>query len=146
MMESIAVEAIRQIPALVLAILAFYFYRTARKNETVSMEPAGVPAELESQLEAATNAVERLESDYSEIKAAMDDFEALKNAIEESDESIRSQLSNQKMALKEFGRVLSKTSEQTYTEFGSLEERLGRVEDSLTERGLLDDESRSAAA
>lgn len=146
MMESIAVEAIRQIPAFILAIMAFYFYRTARKNQAVSLEPAGLPVELESQLEAAKNAVERLESDYSEIKAAMDDFESLKTAIEESDDSIRSQLSNQKMALKEFGRVLSKTSEQTYTEFGSLEERLGRVEDSLTERGLLDDESRSAAA
>ncbi len=146
MMESIAVEAIRQIPAFMLAIMAFYFYRTARKNESASQEPAMVPDELLSQIAAATNTLERIESDYSGIKAAVDDLESLKSAIEESDESIRSQLSNQKMALKEFGRVLSKTSEQTYTEFGSLEERLGRVEDSLTERGLMDDESRSAAA
>ena len=146
MMESIAVEAIRQIPAFLLAILAFYFYRAAKKNETVSQQPAQIPAELQSKVKEASEAVDRLDSEYASLKESVREFEDLKNAIQESDESIRAQLSNQKMALKEFGRVLSKTSEQTYTEFGSLEERLGRVEDSLRERGMIEDENRSAAA
>ena len=145
-MESIAVEAIRQLPAFLLAILTFYFYRVARKAESASPKPAAIPAELESRVKASSNAVERIESDLSEVQQRIQEMGSLKSQIEETEEAIRSQLANQKMALKEFGRVLSKTSEQTYTEFGSFQERLGRIEDRLKERGLVDEESRSAAA
>ncbi len=145
-MESILVEAVRQLPALVLAGLAFYFYRTAQKATELHHDAPAIPDNLIQTLETVRSRAEKLESDYDDLVARLDQNDSREQASEEEREGIRSQLTNQKMALKEFGRVLSKTSEQTYTEFGSLDERLRQVEDALSERGMLSEENRSAAA
>lgn len=145
-MESIVVEAIRQFPALVLAGSAFYFYRLSKKAASVSKPTPALPEGILDELRSAVEATGSLEQQLSDLSRRIEDVETDKQHLEESEESIRSQLSNQKMALKEFGRVLSKTSEQTYTDFNAFEERLGRIEESLNERGMLNGESRSAAA
>ncbi len=145
-MESIVVEAIRQIPALVLAGSAFYFYWLAKKAASAPQPASALPEGIADELRSAVQSTSKLEQQLSDLSSRIEDIETEKQYLEEAEESIRSQLSNQKMALKEFGRVLSKTSEQTYTDFNSFEERLTRIEESLNERGMLNGESRSAAA
>ena len=92
-------------------------------------------------VERANQFDSRLQSLHEQIDAVGSE----ETDLSDEREAIRSQLSNQKMALKEFGRVLSKTSEQTYTEFSAFEERLRHVESILAERDLQSDESRPAA-
>ncbi len=145
-MESIVVEAIRQIPALILAALALFFYRAAKKAGSVSHDAVAIPEKFKEQISESSAAISRLESEIESLRSTVDAHDELTQQFADTEESIRSQLSNQKMALKEFGRVLSKTSEQTYTEFNSLDDRVGRVEKALTDRGMMDGESRSAAA
>jgi hypothetical protein len=54
-------------------------------------------------------------------------------------------MDNQKTALNEFGRVLSRTSEQTYGELQAIESRIRIIESSLKENGFeLDDISEAA--
>jgi uncharacterized protein (UPF0335 family) len=56
----------------------------------------------------------------------------------------RDQIANQKQALKEFGRVLSKTSEQTYNEIQDLDQRISSLFRTLEANGF--DVKRSDAA
>lgn len=144
-METFVVEAIRQLPALVLAVLAIYFYRSAQRANETSVVASSVPDDLIQTLESLAARADRLDSDLHSIRDEIDASAQHDDGHAEDWEGIRAQLSNQKMALKEFGRVLSKTSEQTYTEFSAFEERLRNVENVLAHRGLLDDESRPAA-
>ena len=145
-MESIVVEAIRQLPALALAVLAFYFYRSAKRASAFESESQALPDGLMERLDSFESLANQLELELQRVNTRIETSEGQLDKMEEENETIRSQLSNQKMALKEFGRVLSKTSEQTYTEFNSYEERFGTIEKSLSERGMLSDDKRSAAA
>lgn len=145
-MESIVVEAIRQLPALVLAVLAIYFYRSAQRATELSHDTPAVPSELLQNVDGLCSRADQLESGLREMLASLEAHESATVEDEQEAEAMRAQLSNQKMALKEFGRVLSKTSEQTYTEFGAIDERLREIEKALAERGMLSDENRSAAA
>jgi hypothetical protein len=77
-----------------------------------------------------------------------DRFESALTDIESGSaegEKIREYMANQKTALKEFGRVLSRTSEQTYGELQAIESRIRTIESSLKENGFeLDDISEAA--
>ena len=145
-METFIVEAIRQLPALVLVVLVIYFYRAAQRSNAESYAAPAVPEDLLQTLDRLAERADEFDADIKALRDASESDESQETGLEEEREAIRSQLSNQKMALKEFGRVLSKTSEQTYTEFSAFEERLRQIEERLSERGLHNDESRSAAA
>jgi uncharacterized protein YoxC len=144
-METFVVEAIRQLPALVLAVLVIYFYRSAQSARESTEEAAAVPDHLMDKLEGLVSRANQFDARLQSLREQIDAHSSGDNDLSEEREAIRSQLSNQKMALKEFGRVLSKTSEQTYTEFTAFEERLREVESILAKRGQVNDESRPAA-
>ena len=144
-METFAVEAIRQLPALVLAVLVIYFYRSSQRATESSEHVAAVPDDLIDRLEGLVERANQFDSRLQSLHEQIDAVGSEDTDLSDEREAIRSQLSNQKMALKEFGRVLSKTSEQTYTEFSAFEERLRHVESILAERDLQSDESRPAA-
>ncbi len=144
-METFVVEAIRQLPALVLAVLVIYFYRSAKRATDSTEHVAAIPDDLVDKLEGLVARANDFDAQLRNMHEQIDAVGSQEGDLSEEREAIRSQLSNQKMALKEFGRVLSKTSEQTYTEFTAFEERLRQVESILAERGLINDESRPAA-
>ena len=67
-METFVVEAIRQLPALVLAVLAIYFYRSAQRASEMSAEVSSIPDDLVSTLEALAARADRFDSDLQSLR------------------------------------------------------------------------------
>jgi len=137
-MESLAPLLILQIP--VVALLLF----TGALLAGLSREKRRLTAAIDD-LEHRTNespaasddrALANLATELNELKQRVDAGLAGGGSPSEDQEKLREYMGNQKTALKEFGRVLSRSSEQTYSELQALDERLKTIERALKDNGF----------
>lgn len=146
-MDSLVLQLVIQLPAIALLVFTAYLLRglsqekkllasTMREFED-RLASAGTSANPEVDLALATE----LEKLSARVEAALADIDS--GSAER--EKTREYMANQKTALKEFGRVLSRTSEQTYGELQAIEARIGVIESSLRDNGFeIDDISEAA--
>lgn len=137
-MESLTPLLILQIP--VVALLLF----TGALLAGMSREKRRLTAAIDD-LENRTNespagsddkAFAKLAAELDELRQRVDAGPAGSGSPSEDPEKFREYMANQKTALKEFGRVLSRSSEQTYSELQALDERLATIERSLKDNGF----------
>lgn len=128
---------VMQIPTVAILFFAVYLFREVQKDRAAlqaareTLENAkfeGGDSDSSQEFETIRNELSDLKNQLSEIEAGGSD--------EGLTEAERDQLSNQKRALKEFGRVLSKSSEQTYTEMQELDRRINDLEHVLESNGF----------
>lgn len=134
-MESIALQAILQIPMVALLFFAAYLFRGLQRERN---NLAAAVRDFEQRLSdspvgaSSSDVVGELDDLKKRIESALEDLESSGDEREKT----REYMANQKTALKEFGRVLSRTSEQTYSELQSIEARIRIIESSLTDNGF----------
>ncbi len=143
-MESIALQLILQLPIVALLFFAAFLFRGLQRERT-TLASAVQDFEARVSGEAGGGMDPAL---VAELKTIKERVESALNSIEsdsEEREKTREYMANQKTALKEFGRVLSRTSEQTYGELQAMETRIRNIETSLTDNGFeLDSVSEAA--
>ncbi len=135
-MESIALQAILQVPMVALLFFAAYLFRGLQRERN---NLAAAVRDFEQRLSdssvggsAGSEVVSDLEELKKRVESALEEF----GSASDEREKTREYMANQKTALKEFGRVLSRTSEQTYGELQSMEARIRIIEASLTDNGF----------
>ena len=134
-MESIALQAILQIPMVALLFFAAYLFRgLQRERNNLAAAVSDFEQRLSDSSVGGSNSevVSDLEELKKRVESALEDF----GSSGDEREKTREYMANQKTALKEFGRVLSRTSEQTYGELQSMEARIRAIEASLTDNGF----------
>lgn len=128
---------VMQIPTVAILFFAVYLFREVQKDR----------AALQAARETLENAnPDSIGADSSaELASIRTDLSALQEQLaslgsDENDdgltEAVREQVANQKRALKEFGRVLSKSSEQTYNEMQDLDRRISELSRVLESNGF----------
>jgi ElaB/YqjD/DUF883 family membrane-anchored ribosome-binding protein len=146
-MDSLLLQLVIQLP--VIALLVF----TAILLRSLSQEKQNLSSairEFEDRLaaggptanpEVGLALAAEMQKLSDRVESALADIESGSSEGEKT----REYMANQKTALKEFGRVLSRTSEQTYGELQAIESRIRIIESSLKENGFeLDDISEAA--
>lgn len=143
-MDSIVVLIVMQIPAVAIVFFAFYLFKEVQKDRSalLAAREALENASHESSGAMPNINVENIQRDFEGLVRRLDSIESSLDSGK--GEGGRDQIANQKQALKEFGRVLSKTSEQTYNEIQDLDQRISTLFRTLEANGF--DVIRSDAA
>ena len=146
-MDSTVLLLVLQLPVIALLVFTAFLLKSLNQEkhnlaETMRafedrLASGAPPSNTETDLALATE----LEKLSARVEAALTDIESGSAECEKT----REYMTNQKTALKEFGRVLSRTSEQTYGELQAIEARIAVIESALKENGFeLDDISEAA--
>lgn len=146
-MDSLLLQLVIQLPVIaLLAFTAFLLRSLGQEKQNLASAIREFEDRLASGGPSANPEVDL--AVVTEMKKLSDRVESALADIESGSaegEKIREYMANQKTALKEFGRVLSRTSEQTYGELQAIESRIRTIESSLKENGFeLDDISEAA--
>lgn len=137
-MDSIFLQIVLQIPTIALLVFAGLLFRGFQR-ERVNLEDSRML--LESKFADVRTAdtdgtVKRLDESFRNLSA---DLEALRARLDEfsaDQDRAKEYMDNQKTALKEFGRVLSRTSEQTYSDLQQLDDRIASMRRALADQGF----------
>lgn len=137
-MESNLVPLLLQLPTVVLVAFALVLFRSIRRQKASVEENQTA---LENRIATlAKQDVDRLVKDIdTKLVALSSQVEVMRASVAKSAEDherVRDYMNNQKAALKEFGRVLSKTSEQTYNELQQLDDQVTSVRKALADHGF----------
>ena len=135
-MDSI-VLMVMQIPTVAILFFAVYLFREVQKDRA-ALQAARETLENSSFEGSDSTSPEEIKSIRSEIESIRNEISNLAESTsgEAFSETDREQLANQKRALKEFGRVLSKTSEQTYNEMQDLDQRISALSRAMEANGF----------
>ncbi|NND70685.1 MAG: hypothetical protein HKN43_03815 [Rhodothermales bacterium] len=136
-MDSILVLIVLQIPTVAILFFSVYLFREVQRDraallsaretlENASLNPAEVGV--------SNDAIEKISSELDAVQRRISMIES--NSSADLSDADRDQIANQKRALKEFGRVLSKTSEQTYTEMQDLDQRISALHRAMEINGF----------
>ncbi len=140
----IVVLIVMQIPAVAILFFAAYLFKEIQKDRSALLA-AREALENASHDGVSSHSSEKLDTMQRTIDALQKRFDTLESAVESAGAgNSKDQIANQKQALKEFGRVLSKTSEQTYNEMQDLDQRVATLFRTLEANGF--DAVRSDAA
>ena len=146
-MESIALQVILQLPIVALLFFAAFLFRgLQRERNNLAAAIQDFEARIASAPGTSGGPDKGLLAELEKLKARVESVSANIDSSESDREKTREYMANQKTALKEFGRVLSRTSEQTYGELQSMEARIRVIEASLNDTGFELDPSVSEAA
>ena len=146
-MESIALQAILQLPIVALLFFAAFLFRgLQRERNNLAAAIQDFEARIATVSGTSGGPDKGVLDEVAKLKTRVESVLADLESTDSDREKTREYMTNQKTALKEFGRVLSRTSEQTYGELQSMEARIRVIEASLNDNGFELDPSVSEAA
>ncbi|NNE36594.1 MAG: hypothetical protein HKN13_15275 [Rhodothermales bacterium] len=137
-MDSIILQVVLQLPIVALLIFAGLLFRSLQR-EKVNLEDTRLL--LESKLSDLSRkdvdqTVRSMETQLKSLTAELDTIRGSMSSSIESQDRVKEYMDNQKTALKEFGRVLSRTSEQTYGELQQIEDKITVLRETLSNQGF----------
>ena len=137
-MDSLIPQLLIQIPVLALIGFAAFLFRGFQRERQIL---SNAIRDYEARIETLSGSSKG--EDLGKISVALEEMrQELSDALAKVDETtkqtvkMKEHMTNQKTALKEFGRVLSRTSEQTYGELQGLETRIERIQSALVHNGM----------
>ncbi|MCB0720421.1 MAG: hypothetical protein KDD65_18385 [Bacteroidetes bacterium] len=137
-MDSIILQIVLQLPTIALLIFAGFLFRGLQR-EKANLEDSRMLLEAKLSELHAQGGDPRVKNLEAQVKKMAADLDASLKRIDETrtdGDKAREYMNNQKTALKEFGRVLSRTSEQTYSDLQSLEEKVSTMRRVLEDQGF----------